>query len=273
MDRRVYPDFPTLRLRSDGGVLHVTINRPDALNAMNEQMLSDLTAVFDTVGACRELRAIVLRGEEGNFCAGGDVKDFARIRQREAAPGADPIADFNRRFGTLLEMVNHAPPVVIAVVEGAVLGGGFGLACVADVTIAHAAATFGMPETGLGILPAQIAPFVVQRVGLAQARRLGLCAARFDGAEALRLGLAHFVEADSAALDQRLATVLRQVLRCAPGANAATKRIMLAVGAKPLQQVLDDAARQFSVALGGAEAAEGTKAFMEKRLPQWANER
>ena len=264
------PETNTLLTTTCGGVLHIGINRPDTRNAMNAQVLSDLIAVFTALGPRGDLRAVVIRGVGGNFCAGGDIKDFARIRAAKAEPGTDPVAAFNRRFGEMLECVNTAPQAVIAVAEGVVLGGGFGLVCVADVTLAHKDANFGMPETGLGILPAQIAPFVVERIGLSQARRLGVCGARFDGAEALRLGLAHFVETDTTALETRLSTVLNQVLRCAPKANADTKQVMLAVGKKPLSQVLDDAALRFSAALTGPEAAEGTLAFIEKRPPNWA---
>lgn len=264
------PETPSLLTCIDDGVLHVTINRPDSRNAMNEQVLHDLIAIFAYVVTCENLRAVVMRGTEGNFCAGGDIKDFARLRQCPTPPGTDPIAAFNRRFGEMLELVNAAPQATIAVAEGAVLGGGFGLACVADVTITHKDASFGMPETGLGILPAQIAPFVVERIGLSQARRLGVCGARFDGVEAVRLGLAHFVEIDRTAVDARLAAVLKQVLRCAPKANANTKKLMLSVGKKPLTEVLDEAAAQFSIALNSDEAAEGTRAFIEKRLPAWA---
>ena len=267
------PMTPSLLTRVDNGVLHVSINRPEARNAMNEQVLTDLIAVFGSLASRGDLRVVILRGTGGNFCAGGDIKDFARIRQIVAEPGTDPVAGFNRRGGEMLELIDTVPQATIAVVEGAVLGGGFGLACVADVTIAHKDAGFGLPETGLGVLPAQIAPFVVRRIGLAQARRLGVCGARFDGAEAVRLGLAHFVEADGAALEARLADVLKQILRCAPKANAETKRIMLAVGRQPLAQVLDDAAIRFSAALRGPEAAEGTRAFIEKRLPGWATDR
>ncbi len=264
------PDTPSLLVREGKGVLHVGINRPEARNAMNERVVTDLIAIFTAITARDDLRMVVLRGTEGNFCAGGDIKDFAHIRRRPVEPGTDPIAVFNRRFGEMLVRVNDAPQATIAVAEGAVLGGGFGLACVADVTIAHQDASFGMPETGLGIPPAQIAPFVVERIGLSQARRLGVCGARFDGREAVRLGVAHYVEADTGTLDARLAEVMKQILRGAPNAIADTKRIMQSVGRKPLPQVLDDAACRFSAALAGPEAAEGTRAFIEKRLPAWA---
>jgi len=266
------PETRSVTLRLDRDVLHLSFNRPEARNAMNAQVVDDLVAVFDALKTRPDIRAVVLRGNGGNFCAGGDVKDFARLRAQPAEPGTDPVAAFNRRFGAMLQRVNEAPQATIAVIEGAVLGGGFGLACVSDIAIAQQQASFGMPETGLGVLPAQIAPFAVQRIGLAQARRLGVCGARFDGVQALRLGLVHFVEADAEALDARLREVLREVRRCAPQANAQTKQLMLAVGQRPLGAILDDAAALFSAAMQGPEAAEGTRAFIEKRLPHWAQE-
>jgi len=265
------PHTPTLLTATEDGILAVSINRPETRNAMNAQVVTDLIATFKHLQFQKDIRAVVLRGAEGNFCAGGDIRDFARIREISVAPGTDPIAIFNRRFGEMLELVNTAPQATIAIAEGAVLGGGFGLACVADVTIAHRDASFGMPETGLGILPAQIAPFVVERIGLSNARRLGVCGARFNGEEAVRLGLAHFVETDNAGIDSRLSSVLQQIHRCAPQANASTKQIMLSVGKQPLAAVLDEAARLFSVALSSEEAAEGTRAFKEKRIPNWAS--
>jgi len=218
----------------------------------------------------REIRAIVLRGAGGNFCAGGDIKDMASVRQAQAKGEGDPAAEYNRKFGTFLRKINEAPQATIAICEGAVLGGGFGMACVADVAFAHADASFGLPETGLGIVPAQIAPFVVQRIGLSQARRLGVCGGRFKGEEARRLGIVHEVFRDEASLEKLLADTLKQVIRCAPNANAVTKELMLKVGHMELDPLLDYAAKRFSEAVRSPEGAEGTAAFIEKRLPKWA---
>ena len=185
--------------------------------------------------------------------------------------GPDAYRQLNRAFGALLEETQHAPQVVITVLQGAVLGGGFGLACVSDIALAEHQAQFGLPETSLGLLPAQIAPFVVQRIGLTQARRLALTAARFDGIQARRMGLVHFVEHDPHALAERLDEVLAHVLCCAPGANAATKKLLLASAAQPSAELLDQAAKWFSEAVTGTEGVEGTMAFVQKRKPGWAS--
>jgi isohexenylglutaconyl-CoA hydratase len=260
------PDCQTLLLELHGGVLHITLNRPDSRNAMSLQMVSELRAVLASVRDDRSVRALVLSGAGGHFCAGGDIKDMASAR----AQGADAYRELNRAFGALLEEAQHAPQVLITVLQGAVLGGGFGLACVSDIAIADHQAQFGLPETSLGLLPAQIAPFVVQRIGLTEARRLALTAARFDGQQARRLGLVHFVEQDAQALAERLDEVLQHVLCCAPEANALTKKLLLASAGQPSSELLDEAAQWFSEAVTGEEGIEGTMAFVQKRKPRWA---
>ncbi|MBC3269167.1 enoyl-CoA hydratase/isomerase family protein [Pseudomonas sp. SWRI81] len=260
------PECQTLLLELHGGVLHITLNRPDSRNAMSLQMVGELRALLAAVRDDRAVRALVLSGAGGHFCAGGDLKDMANAR----AQGAEAYRELNRAFGALLEEAQHAAQVLICVLQGAVLGGGLGLACVSDIALADHQAQFGLPETSLGLIPAQIAPFVVQRIGLTETRRLALTAARFDGAEALRLGLVHFVEQDAQALAERLDEVLQQVLRCAPEANATTKALLLASAGQPSSELLDEAAQRFSAAVTGAEGVEGTMAFVQKRKPRWA---
>jgi isohexenylglutaconyl-CoA hydratase len=179
------------------------------------------------------------------------------------------VARTNRRLGDLLMVVEASPQPVVAVVEGAVLGGGIGLVCASDVALAVHNARFGLPETGLGLVPAQIAPFVVQRVGLTQARRLMLTGARLDAREAQRLGFVHEVFEDTAALETGLERVLTDIRRCAPGANARTKRLLFSTLGRELSPTLDLAAQVFAEASVSDEAHEGTLAFLEKRTPHW----
>ncbi|MFQ6594448.1 MULTISPECIES: enoyl-CoA hydratase/isomerase family protein [Pseudomonas] len=249
----------TLLLEAHHGVLHITLNRPECRNAMSLEMVNELRTVL--AGLDSQIRALVITGVGGHFCAGADVKDMLHA--------GDQLQALNRAFGTLLQQVEALPQVVIVVLQGAVLGGGFGLACVSDIAIADHQAQFGLPETRLGLLPAQIAPFVVKRIGLTQARRLALTAARFDGMQAERLGVVHFVETDPQALAQRLDEVLGEVLKCAPGANGRTKALLLASVDEPLENVLDRGAQWFAEAVRGEEGIEGTQAFVQKRQPGW----
>jgi isohexenylglutaconyl-CoA hydratase len=266
------PETTTLVLARAASVLRVTLNRPEARNAMSLVMVRELESVFEAVSEDRSVRTIVIRGAGGHFSAGGDVKDMAGARMAEVKDGRDPIYEVNRAFGRMLERAEAAPQALVAVCEGAVLGGGFGLACVADVTLTSETAEFGLPETGLGLPPAQIAPFLVKRLGLSQTRRLAVTGGRFDGREALRIGLAHECFADAASLDAGLSALLGRIARCAPGAIATTKRIVLAVGSKPISELLDEGAVSFAASVRSAEGTEGTMAFMQKRTPTWNDE-
>ena len=263
----------TLLLQQDGAVLHITLNRPELRNAMSETMLRELVSVFNAIKDDLTIRAVVLRGAGGHFCAGGDIKDMAALRSEAMSAGNhDGYIRFNRAFGTLIEQVNHAPQVVVAVLEGAVLGGGFGLACVSDIALCRDNAQFGLPETGLGVIPAQIAPFVLQRIGLTQARRLALLGNRFDGQEAARIGIVHEVLTSDEALNEALSTTLQQIRRTAPNASRVTKALLHnSTQVSDLSKTLDQAAIQFAAAVSSDEGTEGTMAFIQKRLPKWAD--
>lgn len=266
---RMLPEATTLSVSQDGPFLYITLNRPECRNAMSLTMVNELIATFEAVANDPECRAIVLRGAGGHFCAGGDIKDMAGARAKLAAGDDAAFATFNRRFGEMITLANRQPQVLVTVLEGAVLGGGFGLACVSDVAIAHQDARFGLPETGLGVIPAQIAPFVVERVGLTQARRLSLTGARFNGTEALRLGVVHLTAESEDSLEQTLNDTLADIRKCAPNANRLTKALILGVGQQPMEQLLDQAAQQFSAAVTSDEGQEGTMAFMQKRPAKW----
>jgi isohexenylglutaconyl-CoA hydratase len=267
------PRCEHLLLHRQGPHLQVTLNRPEARNALSDAMLAELSALLEAVAPDRTLASLVLRGAGGTFCAGGDLKGFkAAFEAPPAAGEPDPIALDNRRFGAFMTRLDSLPQAVVALVEGAAFGGGLGLVCASDVALCHADTRFALSETGLGIPPAQIAPFVVRRVGLGQARRLALTGARFDGREAGRIGLVQEVCEDAAALTAGKEAVLEQIGRCAPAANAATKAILRASLEQPLAQVLDGAAQAFAAALRGPEGREGVSAFMQKRSPQWHRE-
>jgi len=264
------PVTETLLLEVKDHALFVTINRPKSRNAMSLQMVHELVSVFESIENNLIIRAVVLRGTGGHFCAGGDIKDMAGARAAASKnTETDPFYTLNREFGRMLTIANQIPQTLIVVTEGAVLGGGFGLACISDVALSSATAKFGLPETGLGIPPAQIAPFVVSRIGITQARRLALLGTRFDGHEAYRLGIVHEVHESADELNNALDTVLLQVKRCAPEANRLTKSLILAVNHEPLDLLLDNAAKSFSASVQGAEGQEGTMAFIQKRDPSW----
>ena len=262
----------SIELEQQGSILTLWLNRPESRNAMSLNMVKAIRQVFKSIENDMSIRGVILRGKGGHFCAGGDIKDMAQLRGEALSVGTNqPYVDFNRQFGYMIEQVDQAPQTVVAILEGAVLGGGFGLACVSDIAISRADAKFGLPETGLGVIPAQIAPFVVKRIGLTQARRLALLGSRFEGDAALKMGVVHEVVENDDALNALLEDTIQQIKRAAPHASRVTKALLHRTLNEPLSSLLDDAAQQFANAVGSEEGVEGTTAFIQKRLPSWNN--
>ncbi|OED44424.1 enoyl-CoA hydratase [Endozoicomonas sp. (ex Bugula neritina AB1)] len=255
-------DCETLLTSYRGDVLRVTLNRPKQANAMNLKMVSELMEVMDFIHE-HKVRVLILTGAEGNFCAGGDIKDMHDI-----ANDCDALIQLNRAFGLMIEKADQLPCVVITVLQGAVLGGGFGLACISDLAITDHSARFAMPETSLGIIPAQIAPFVVARIGLTAARRLALLGLRIKAEEALSLGLVHQLATSEEDLQYQLEQSVNSALRCAPQATAMTKALLHQVGSTTMEALLNQAAMDFANSALG-EGREGMAAFAQKRKPHW----
>lgn len=271
------PATTTIRLELQNDICHLTFNRPEQRNAMNGAMLNELLQTFDWLANTPELRAVVLRGAGGMFCAGADLKDLESqelegIDRSENQTPTTRMTAHNRRFGLICRAAANLDVPVVAVIEGAALGGGFGLTCVADISLALTSTTFGLPETQLGLVPAQIAPFAVERIGAPATRRLALTGARFKGQEAAALGLVDHIYETSSELDNALAHVLKQILRCAPSANRATKRLLRRLGPTVSDNLLDHAAHVFASHALSPEGREGIGAFVQKHTPGWVTQ-
>ncbi len=251
----------------DGPVLQLTLNRPAQRNAMSLQMVRELRQALHAAEHDAATRVVVLRGAGGHFCSGGDIADMAAARARlDDQP--DALASTSAEFGELCLAYAQTGLAVVVVAEGTVMGGGFGLACVADVAIAVQGAQFRLPETSLGLVPAQIAPFLVERLGYSEAKRLAVSGDRLDANAALALRLVHEVCAPEA-LQATLGRVLRGMLQAAPGAVAATKALLARARWEPAAGLVAEAAALFSQAALGPEGAEGTAAFLQKRPARW----
>jgi isohexenylglutaconyl-CoA hydratase len=256
--------FETLVIQDQSPVLRVMLNRPKLANAMNLKMVNELMLVMEKVED-EHYRILIISGGNGNFCAGGDIKDM-----QSAGADKQALIEFNRAFGRLITKADHLPAAVICALEGAVLGGGFGLACVSDLAIAVEKTQFGLPETSLGIIPAQIAPFVVKRIGLTQTRRMALFGNRIKAQEAMSLGLIHQVVDNNEQLEEAVSKAVKLALKCAPQASQVTKALIHNVDKQDIELLLDQAAIDFADAVMG-EGREGGAAFMQKRLPAWSD--
>jgi isohexenylglutaconyl-CoA hydratase len=262
------PETQTLALDLEQGWLTVWFNQPERRNPLTDEAVEDLAAVIDTIKDQRDIRGMTIRGKGGFFCAGGDLKGFNAM----ASGATEESMRMSRRIGHVLAELNALPQVTVAMIEGAAMAGGLGVACCCDVTIGMSDAKFGFSETRIGITPAQIARYVLQKCGYSTGRRLMVTAARFTGDEAGRLGVLDFVAEDADALADLETRVKRDVLECAPGAVAACKALIIGMPSTPDSEKVEFAAMNFSGCLRGEEGKEGVASFVEKRKPNWHTE-
>lgn len=269
------PSFECLEVSVEGGTMWINLNRPHQKNALNLKMLKELELIIQVVRPQLDIRILVLSGNGGHFCAGGDVKEMANAKREDAKRkegDVDPIARLNRRFGHVISTLYEVPQTVIVAVEGAAMGGGLGLVCVADIVIATKSAVFKLPETSLGIPPAQIAPFLIERLGMPKTRKLALTGARLSGEEAEKEGLIDICCEDKDAMDEEILQLRRQIIRCAPEASRNTKKLILGIGQRDLEMVLDYGAEMFADATRSKEGMEGIMAFLQRRPPKWVED-
>ncbi len=261
------PQTSVLRLDRRGCALVATIDDPVTRNAMTDALLTDFETLFAHYRDDPAFRALVLRGSDRIFCAGADLGG-----KTLAGSGGDPRAAtiaLSIRGARIYSALNTFPKPVIAVIEGAAMGGGMGLATCADIVLAGPGANFALSEARLGLVAAQIAPFVVARLGPATTRRLALTGSRIDAGQATALGLVDELFTDRAALDARLDAILAEIQACAPDALAATKALLNDLPGLDITDFSRAAADVFADAVAG-EGAEGIAAFKQKRAPAWA---
>jgi methylglutaconyl-CoA hydratase len=249
-------------------VEYVSLNRPDARNAFNPQLIEELGAWAGKVrgaAARGELRVAVLAGTGATFSAGADVAWMSSTVALTEDENIRDAAAMSQMFSALDEL----PVPLIGRIHGAALGGGAGLAAVCDVVVAAADALFGFTEVKLGILPAVVSPFVLAKIGASAARELFLTGARFPASRAREIGLVHAV-VPPADLDEAVTRYVEEFLSAAPGAIAAAKALIPAVAGRGARDVSAVTARAIATRRVSAEGQEGLRAFLAKRKPSWA---
>lgn len=262
------PATTTLDLELDGEWLTVWFNEPEKRNPLSEERAGEIRALCAALKGRRDIRGVTFRGRGGVFCAGGDLKAFKTVFQGQGT--REDVIAMSLGAGDMLDAVNALEQVTVMAIEGAAMAGGLGLACAGDVVIARRDARFSLTEAMIGLTPAQIAPFVIARLGQRTARTLMLTAATFDGAQAAAFGLANETVEDEAAMEVAIAAVRKQVLKCAPGAVADIKALILALPGLGRDGQKHMAAENFAGRMMSEEGREGVASFVEKRKPRWA---
>jgi len=257
--------YETISVELDArGVATLTMTRVEKHNALNAQMMDELTDAALNLGADAAVRVVILASEGKSFCAGGDLEWMRaqfdatpEIKEREA-----------RRLADMLWTLNFMPKPLIGRLQGNAFGGGVGMASVCDVAVGVDRLKMGLTETRLGLIPATIGPYVLARMGEAMARRVFMSARLFDATEAVTLGLlAKCVPADD--LDASVEAEVAPYLNCAPGAVAEGKALAQSLGGTVTREAVDASVAALARRWESPESAEGIGAFFEKRKAAW----
>ena len=255
----------TIKLESNNGIAQMTLSRPDVRNAINEQLIHEVTQSLEEVANDPAIRVLVLTGEGSAFCAGADLEWM----ERAAGYSQSENLEDAERLAQMLNRLYHLAIPVIAKVNGPAVAGGMGLVSACDVVIASRTAYFALTEVRLGLVPATIAPYVVRALGLQACRRYMLSAERISAPEALRMGFVHQV-CEQQDLDVKVGMLATAMRAGGPEALRQTKKLLGWVGDTVLaESTMAATANLIAVVRSSAEGKEGMRSFLEKRIPAW----
>lgn len=256
-----------IRMERRGAIASLVLDRAQVHNAFDDILIGEATRALDSLAADGTLRALVLTGAGATFSAGADLNWMRRMAQADAAENrADAL-----RLAKLLRTLQFFPKPTIARVNGSAYGGGVGLIACCDMAIGIAGAKFALSEVKLGLVPATIAPYVVQAIGPRQARRLFVSAEIFGAAEAARIGLLHQCVAPDE-LDEAVDRQLHFLAKGGPIAQHEAKQLALRTAgmtpetAERADQENADLIARLRVS---AEGQQGLIAFLDKHPPAW----
>lgn len=243
-----------------GRVALVTLNRPQALNALNRALLTELGEALEALDADPQIGAIVITGSARAFAAGADIKEMAAMSAVEMMTNG---------FSGLFARLARVGKPVIAAVSGFALGGGFELALLCDMIVAAEGAKFGLPEVTIGVIPGGGGTQRLTRaVGKALAMEMILNNRHLSAAEAEKYGLVNRVFPDEWMLDEAL-SLAADIAARSPLSLRLAKEAINAAFEGSLSETLDDERRLFQLTFASEDQKEGMAAFLEKRKPTW----
>lgn len=248
------------------GVVFVTINRPAKKNAFDAATIAALFEAFETLHGADHVRLVFIRGAGGTFSAGADLnwmRDAAGWSEGDNRQDAMGLA-------RMLKALHDVPALTVAVVEGSAMGGGAGIVAACDMAVAVEGARFAFSEVKLGLIPATIAPYVIEAVGARRARQLFLTANIFDADYAAHAGLIDMVLPEGS-VDEFISMLTDSLTANAPGAMGDAKRLVHDVAGRHIDGgLLEETAKRIARARVSPEGQEGVRAFLDKRPPNWA---
>jgi methylglutaconyl-CoA hydratase len=260
--------YKTIAVDVRQSVALVVLSRPDVHNAFNAMLIAELTRALRSLDRNASVRAVVLLGEGKSFCAGADLNWMEEVARYSIA---ENLADATA-LATMLKTLHRLSKPTIARVHGSAFGGGAGLVACCDIAFASQDATFSFSEAKLGLIPATIAPYVIEAIGARHARRYFLSAERFTAADAYRIGLVHEIYPFDE-MDARINELLGSLLVAGPRAQDESKALIRAVRSGPIDDaMIADTAARIAGVRGSDEGKEGVAAFLRKRSAAWVPE-
>jgi enoyl-CoA hydratase len=258
--------FRNLLLEDRGAVRRITINRPDKLNALNQETIGELHIAFEQAAHDDAIRVVVMGGSgEKAFIAGADIGELATVTPLQAQ-------EFSRHGQKLMTRIERLGKPVIARLQGFALGGGMELAMACHLRIASEKARIGQPEINLGLIPGFGGTQRMLRLaGRAAALELCMTGAPIDAARAFALGLVNRVVAPEQ-LDAEVDAMANQLAASAPHALAGILDAILIGGETSIDAGLDYETQAFALCFSTADMREGTSAFLERRKPAFTGQ-
>jgi enoyl-CoA hydratase/carnithine racemase len=252
------------------GVDHVTLNRPDSLNALDPALIDELNIYFQSLQRNRDTRVVVLKGAGASFCAGLDLKHaMAKRAGRQEMPGVTESLDSQRRIADIVMLMRRCPQPIIALVQGAAAGGGFALALAADIRIATTSARMNCAfiKLGLGGCDIGTSYFLPRLVGVSIASELILTGRFIHAARALAVGLVSDV-VEEGGLETAAAPYIEAMMMASPvGLRLSKECLNMAVDAGSMEAVIAMEDRNQVLCSRSEDFEEGIRAFMDKRKP------
>ncbi|MCW3788702.1 enoyl-CoA hydratase/isomerase family protein [Plebeiibacterium sediminum] len=259
----------TINFSIKNQIAYLELNRPEKRNALNKEMIQEILKVLKENMSNRSFKVLVIHGSENFFCSGADLEWMQQgIHQNKTQNIHDA-----KLFNALYHHIYNFPTPVVCEVQNSAFGGAVGIIACSDIVICEENSRFGFPEVQLGLIPATISPYILKKMGNSNTRKRLLMPESFSAQEAQNEGLVHFISKNGNIREETI-RIAKNISKGAPDALIQTKALI-----QKLEENNEDettllyCARMIASARTSKEGQEGVTAFLQKRKPEWNNEK